>query len=193
MSDRSLLLAGAFLRALATGMIGVLIGIHLARQGLGPAVIGSVVSAGLAGAAVAGALVTLGGDRFGRRRALIVLSLLGGAGGLVVAFASDAWVAGAAAFLGMLNGMGRDRGASAILDQAVLPATATDHGRTAAFAAYNVMQDAGHALGALAAGVPAFLRGGATGLDDVGALRAAVALYAVLLASTALLYSRLTP
>lgn len=193
MRDRTILLAGAFLRALATGMIGVLIGIHLARQGLGPAAIGSVVSAGLAGAAVAGALVTLRGDRFGRRRALIALSILGGAGGLVVAFASDAWVVGAAAFLGMLNGMGRDRGASSILDQAVLPATATDQGRTAAFAAYNVLQDLGHALGALAAGIPALLRAADPALTEVGALRSAVGIYAVLLASTAVLYARLTP
>ena len=31
----------------------------------------------------------------------------------------------------------------------MLPATATDAGRTAAFASYNVLQDAGHALGSL--------------------------------------------
>ncbi|HET9950884.1 MAG TPA: MFS transporter [Candidatus Eisenbacteria bacterium] len=192
MTDRKLLLAGAFFRALATGMIGVLIGIHLARQGMGAAAIGSVISAGLAGAAAAGALVTFGGDRFGRRRTLITLSLLGGAGGLVVAFASDAWVVGAAAFLGMLNGMGRDRGASSILDQAVLPATATDQGRTAAFAAYNVVQDAGHALGALAAGIPALLRM-ASPLSEADAIRVAVGIYAALLASTALFYRRLSP
>ena len=195
MSDRNILLTGAFLRALATGMIGVLIGIHLARQGLGPAVIGSVVSAGLAGATVASALVTFRGDHFGRRRSLIFLSLLGAAGGVVVAFASDAWVIGAAAFLGMLNGMGRDRGASSILDQAVLPATASDKGRTAAFAAYNVVQDAGHALGALAAGLPAWLRVLApdSGLTEAGALRVTVGIYAALLASASLFYMRLTP
>jgi MFS family permease len=192
LKDRTLILTGAFLRALATGMIGVLIGIHLARQGMGPAAIGSVISAGLAGAAVAGALVTFRGDRFGRRRTLVTLSLLGGAGGLVVAFASDAWVVGAAAFLGMLNGMGRDRGASSILDQAVLPATASDKGRTVAFAAYNVVQDAGHALGALAAGVPALLRA-TMPITEGDALRAAVGLYAALLASTAILYGRLSP
>jgi MFS family permease len=192
MTDRKLLLTGAFLRALATGMIGVLVGIHLARQGMGAAAIGSIISAGLAGATVAVALVTFGGDRFGRRRTLIALSLLGGAGGLVVAFASDAWVVGAAAFLGMLNGMGRDRGASSTLDQAVLPATASDQGRTAAFAAYNVVQDAGHALGALAAGIPALLRAVAP-LSEVDALRIAVGIYALLLASTALFYRRLSP
>ena len=38
------------------------------------------------------------------------------------------------AFLGMLNGMGRDRGAALVLDQAILPNTVPDAGRTGAFA-----------------------------------------------------------
>jgi MFS family permease len=190
--DRNLLLAGAFVRALATGTIGVLIGIHLAKQGLGPAAIGAIVSAGLAGAAVAALLVTVGGDRMGRRRVLVLLSLLGAAGGFVIAGATDPWVVGGAAFLGMLNGMGRDRGAATILDQAMIPATTTDAGRTAAFAAYNVLQDVGHALGALAAALPALLRGG-SGVSETLSLRAAVAAVALALLATAILYTRLSP
>jgi MFS family permease len=172
-------------------MIGVLIGIHLARSGFDAAGIGAVVTAGLSGAAAAALLVTLAGDRLGRRGTLVFLSLLGAAGGAVVAFASDPLLIGAAAFLGMLNGMGRDRGASMILDQAILPATAPPERRTAVFAWYNVVQDAGHAIGALAAGLPALLR--AADLPEMVALRAAVGAYALLLAVTALLYLRLTP
>jgi MFS family permease len=189
--DRKILYAGAFLRALATGMIGVLIGIHLARSGFDAAVIGAVVTAGLSGAAAAALLVTLAGDRVGRRKSLIFLSLLGAAGGAAVAFASHPVLIGAAAFFGMLNGMGRDRGASMILDQAILPATAPPERRTAVFAWYNVVQDAGHAIGALAAGLPALFR--AASLSEVVSLRAAVGAYALLLAVTALLYIFLTP
>lgn len=189
MSDRRILYAAAFLRALATGMIGVLIGIALARQGFDPAQIGAVVTAGLAGAATAALLVTIGGDRAGRKRTLILLALLGAAGGAAVALASHPILIGAAAFFGMLNGMGRDRGASMILDQAILPATATPERRTAVFAAYNVVQDAGHALGALAAGLPALFR--AASMPEETSLRAAVGVYALLLAGTALLYTRL--
>ncbi|HEU4723928.1 MAG TPA: MFS transporter, partial [Candidatus Eisenbacteria bacterium] len=192
LTDRRILLAGAFFRALATGMIGVLIGIHLAKHGFAPGAIGVVVSAGLAGAALAGLLVTWAGDRFGRRRAMLTLSLLGAGGGAVVAFASGEVVVAAAAFAGMLNGMGRDRGAASILDQAILPATAKDKERTAAFAAYNVVQDAGHAFGALLAGVPALLRGVAP-LTEGDSLRAAVGLYSLLLAATFFLYRRLSP
>ena len=52
MSDRRLVYAAAFLRALATGMIGVVLGFYLARRGFDPAQTGLVVSAGLVGAAV---------------------------------------------------------------------------------------------------------------------------------------------
>ncbi|HEU4335593.1 MAG TPA: MFS transporter, partial [Candidatus Eisenbacteria bacterium] len=120
------------------------------------------------------------------------LSLLGAAGGFVIAGASDPWVIGGAAFLGMANGMGRDRGAATILDQAMIPATTGDAGRTAAFAAYNVLQDVGHALGALAAALPALLRGG-SGISETLSLRAAVGATALVLFATAILYTRLSP
>jgi MFS family permease len=189
--DRLILYAAAFVRALATGMIGVLIGIHLAKMGFDAARIGAVVAAGLAGAALAALLVTVAGDRIGRRRALTALALLGAVGGVAVALASDASLIGLAAFFGMLNGMGRDRGASSILDQAILPGTTGANGRTSAFAYYNVLQDAGHAFGSLLAGLPALLRAAAA-LPEPASLRAAVALYAVLLLATAILYRGLS-
>jgi hypothetical protein len=61
------------------------------------------------------------------------------------------------AFAGMLNGMGRDRGPASVLDQAILPQTVPAELRTWALAWYNVVVDSGHALGALAAGVPTLL------------------------------------
>jgi MFS family permease len=189
--DRNLLYAGAFLRSLATGMVGVLIGVHLAKLKLDAAAIGAIVGAGLAGTAFAALAVTLAGDRIGRRVALIALALLGAAGGAVVATASGAVVLACAAFVGMLNGMGRDRGASAIIDQVILPATTRDAERTLAFARYNVLQDAGHALGGLLAGVPVLLRAGFA-LEEVAAFRVALLGYAGLLLLTVVAYARLS-
>jgi MFS family permease len=189
--DRAILYSAAFLRALATGMIAVLIGIHLAKLRFDPAAIGMVVAAGLAGAAVAAFAVTLWADRIGRRRALFGLAILGAAGGFAVALADKPLLVGVAAFFGMLNGMGRDRGASMILDQAVLPATTTDERRTYAFAYYNVVQDIGHALGSLLAGLPILLRRVAP-VAEQDTLRIAVGLYALLLLATAVLYGGLS-
>jgi len=172
-------------------MIGVLLGVYLGRLGVGPAEMGFVVGAGLAGAACATVVATLAGDRLGRRRFLASLALLGATGAAVAAAASSAAVIGAAAFVGMLNGMGRDRGAALVLEQAVLPATATDADRTRVFAWYNVLQDAGHALGGLAAAMPALLRGLA--VPDLMALRLAVGTCALLTLLPAVLYLGLSP
>ena len=192
MADRRILYAGAFLRALSTGMVSVLIGLHLDVIGLGPGTIGAIVASGLAGCALAALLTTWRGDRLGRRRLLVLLALLGAVGGVVVSIGSHAVVVGVAAFLGMLNGMGRDRGASLIVDQVILPATAGDAERTRVFAVYNVVQDTGHALGGLLAGLPEALRA-ALGVPTETSFRLAIAAYALLVALTALLYTRLSP
>ncbi len=190
--DLPVLYASAFLRSLATGIVGVLLGIYLAKLRFDAAQIGLVIAAGLAGGAVATFLVTLAGDRFGRRKALLCLAALGGLGGIAAAFASAFSAMIAAAFLGMLNGMGRDRGAALVLEQAILPATTTDADRTKAFAWYNVLQDAGHALGSLLAGAPyAFRR--VLPLEEVFSFRLAMALAAFLILMTAALYLKLSP
>jgi MFS family permease len=192
MTDRRIVLAAAFLRALATGTVGVLIGLYLARRGFDAAEIGVVVAAGLGGGAAAALVVTLVGDRFGRRRSLVLVAVLGAAGGLGVVLGTELGVVVAAACVGMVNGMGRDRGAALIIDQVVLPATSSDAERTKAFAWYNVVQDAGHALGGLVAGAPALLHR-VSDIDEVAATRLALFGYCGALLATALLYSRLSP
>jgi MFS family permease len=189
-SDRRLIYAAAFLRALATGMAGVLLGLTLARLGFSAAAIGGVLSAGLAGAMLALLVVTWAGDRLGRRRCLLWLSLLGAAGGIGAALVSGPVAMAAAAFVGTLNGMGRDRGAALVLEQAILPATTDDAGRTAVFARYNVLTDIGHALGALLAAAPTLLA--AAGVDETLAYRAMFLLYAGLLAAGAPLALKLS-
>jgi MFS family permease len=190
-TDRRLLYATAFTRALGTSYVGVLAGLHLAAAGLGEAQLGAVVSAGLGGAALAALAVTIAGDRVGRRRSLVALTLLGGLGGVGFALAASPVPLALAALAGMVNGAGRDRGAALILEQAALPATVDDAGRTRAFALYNVAQDAGGALGALMAGLPALLR--QAGAEPLAASRTSLLVYAALALAPLLLYARLSP
>jgi len=172
-------------------MVGVLVAIYLAARGFSPSKTGVIVAAGLGGAALAALLTTVLADRVGRRRVLVAVALLGAAGGAALAFAGSFPLALAAAFIGMVNGMGRDRGAALILDQAILPATAAGADRTTTFAWYNVLQDAGHALGGLAAGAPVLLR--RAGLEHLPSLQVALVAAAGALLLTALLYARLSP
>jgi MFS family permease len=172
-------------------MIGPLLGFYLAGLSYDEKTVGFVVSAGLAGAATATAWVTLFGSVFERRTALLAIAGLSIAGGAVAALASGPWVVGAAAFVGMLNGMGRDRGACLVLEQAMLPETAGPAARTRAFAWYSVMQDGGTALGALASALPGLLRTTA-GVDSLPALRLSIGVYLALLALAAAPYLRLS-
>ena len=189
--DRRIVFAASFLRAVANGLIGVVAGIYLAELGFEPAAWGAVLGAGVAGTAVGAAGVMFWGDHFGRRRWLIALGALAAAGGIVFAFSSQILVLGAAAFLGMLNSLGKDRAAALALEQAILPSTGGDADRTRAFAWYNVIQDVGHALGAGLAVVSPFLREFA-GLTPPDSLRGTVVVYALLYAGTAVLYLKLS-
>jgi len=189
--DRRLLYAAAMLRAVATGMMGVVLALWLGLLGASPAAIGAVVSAGFAGGALAALVVTLAGDRRGHRRLLLELATVAAAGTTVLAFVPDVRLAAAAAFVGMVNAMGRDRGPALLIEQAMLPATAPEAERTRVFAWYHVLQDAGHALGGVLAGLPTALQ--ALGAPDATALRLAVLAIAGMLALTALCYARLSP
>ncbi len=192
-NDRRLLYVTAFLRALATGMIGVLLGFYLASQRLDPGAIGVIVAAGLAGAAVATLVVTAAADRFGRRRSLVALALLSTLGGVALLLTSHPIALAIAAFVGMVNGMGRDRGAALVLEQAVLPTAVSDRERTFAFATYNIAQDVGHALGGLMAAVPHWIQAAAgPRLSADAGLRSAIGVYAALSLIPALLYPLLS-
>jgi MFS family permease len=183
---RKVILGAACLRALATGMAGVLLGVYLAELGLGPGQVGAVAGAGLAGAATGALVVTLRGRHAGRG-ALLTLALLAAGGGALLALVSHPLALAAVAFLGMVNGMGRDRGPSAVLEQSLLPATVPPERRTSTFAWYTALQDAGHSLGSLAAGLPALLAA-ALPLAGVASYRACFGLYSLLLLASALLY-----
>ncbi|HTN48977.1 MAG TPA: MFS transporter [Burkholderiaceae bacterium] len=186
---RRLLYTAAFLRALAIGMIAVLIGVYCAKLGFDAAQIGVVLSAALWSAAGATLFTMLAGQRWSERGLLVTLCALPVVGCAILA-TSDAFplVVGAA-FIGMFNVNGRDRGAIPILEQAIFPATTSDRDRTRVFAWYNVLLDGGYAAGGLMAGLPTLLEW--AGLQSLAAMRLALALFCLLYFISALLYARL--
>jgi MFS family permease len=191
LQDRTWLYLAVLARSLATGMVGVLLGVYLAELRLSASTIGVVVGAGLAGATLATAVVTFWADRFGHRRALIAVTMLTVCGACLLAISTSPWALGFAAFVGMVNGMGRDRGAALVVEQAALPATTTDTNRTMTFAKYNVLQDIGHAFGSLLAALPVLLET-SLGSGAESAQRASIWIYAVLCAVPLIAYARLS-
>jgi MFS family permease len=154
----ALICAAAWMRSFGIGMLGVVLGVFLYREGFNSTAIGLVIAAGLAGAAVATLLVTLHADRLGRRKTLFLLGILTAVGALPLIFNSRLLVLLAMAFLGMVNGMGTDRSAAFALEQAVVPSLFSDRQRTWSLAWYNLVLDASGALGALASAAPMFLQ-----------------------------------
>jgi MFS family permease len=158
LTDRQLIFLSAGLRAVAVGLSGVVFSLYLTSIDFNPWQLGLAVSLGLAGCSAGTLVVTYISDQVGRRRSLIVLAGLMGVGGLLLASSHSALVVLFSVFIGMVNGMGRDRGAGLTVEQAILPQTTNPAERTRTFAWYNLIVDGGHAVGSLLASVPALLR-----------------------------------
>ncbi len=157
-ADQVRLCLAAFLRSLGVGMTGVLLAIYLSSIGWSVQSAGLLVTVGLAGSAVGTLTTSLLADRAGRRRTLAALGLLAALGVAALAATRRAELLFITAFVGMLNGLGRDRGPAYALEQALLPETSTPDRRTYVLAWYGLILDAGLALGSLLAAIPFFLR-----------------------------------
>ena len=190
-NDRLLIYAAALLRGLAAGAISVLAAVYLAKRGFNEAALGVILSAGMAGVLAGTIFGTYFADKIGRRRSLVLLALAAAVGGALLVVTDTLWAAALAAFFGMLNTQGSDRGAAQALEQAILPATASDAERTQIFARYNAIADVGGAAGALLAALPALLRDRLQ-IAELHAYDATVLVYASLILIVALLYARLS-
>lgn len=187
----SLIYVAAWLRSFGIGLLGVVLGVFLFREGYSSTAIGMVIAAGLAGSAAGTVFVTFLADRMGRRRTLCMLALLTAAGAVPLIFHFSLPAMLALAFLGMLNGMGSDRSPAFALEQAAIPGLIADEKRTWALAWYSVVLDASGALGALAAGLP-LLEHRLWAVDLGSAYHTLFIGYSVINAASALLYAGLS-
>ena len=152
--DSALICLAGGLRAAAVSLVGIVVAIHLASRGLSASGIGLIIGVGIASSAAGTVITALRADRWGRRRTLILLGLLTGAGYAALAVTAALPVLVAVAAVAMLNCIGRDRGPASALEQALLPSATTNERRTWTMAWYNAAMDSGHALGALGAALP---------------------------------------
>jgi MFS family permease len=190
--DLALINAAGFLRSFGVGLIGVVLGIYLSRTGLTSVVIGFIIAVGLAGSALATIVMSLAADRVGRKRFLILLSLLSSIGGIALALSPRLPVLLTMTFVGMLNGTGTDRSAAFALDQAVVPGLVSDVRRTWNLAWYNVLLDGGGSLGALGAALPSLLQHHLS-LSVLSSYRIVFLGYSALCLAVAVLYLFLSP
>jgi MFS family permease len=150
--DARLLVAGQGVRAAGYGFTAVLLGALLASRGFSSVQAGVVLTALIAGTALASLAVGRFGDRLGRRRMYAVF--FGGiaVAGVVVAAGAPLWVLLLVALTGTLSTDVVDNGPATTLEQSML--AAEDAGTAAVYGRYNAVGSAAGALGSLAVVLP---------------------------------------
>jgi MFS family permease len=149
--DRALLLGARGLRAFGFGFAAVLIGVHLERRGLPPALIGLTLGLGLAAASLSGLASAALASRIGRRQTLALSGILMALTGLDLALAIHPVLLVAAGLTGMLGAASVDLGPFASVEQSVLAEAVPAGGRNVAFARYSLTGGLFNAAGGLSA------------------------------------------
>src|SRR5215469_12425246 len=145
--DARLLVAGQGVRAAGYGFTAVLLGALLAARGFSHLQVGVVLTALIAGTALASLAVGRFGDRF-RRRSYAVFFCGVAVAGMVVAAGAPLWVLLVVALTGTLSTDVVDNGPATTLEQAML--ATEDAGTAAVYGRYNAVGAAAGALGSLA-------------------------------------------
>ena len=189
-ADGRLLFLTRVLRMFGYGFLAVVLVLYLAALGLEALAIGAILTLTLVGDTLISLWLTTNADRIGRRRVLVVGSLLMLGAGLL--FAATDWLPllVLAATIGVISPTGNEVGPFLAVEQAALSEATPDARRTPTFAWYNLAGYVATASGSLAAGLLAQALLG-SGVAPVNAYRAIVIGYAVVGLAMALVFSRI--
>ena len=190
--DGWLLLTPRIIQSFARSALVVLLAIYLEKQGLSTAKIGIFFTAGLAGGTFFAFILALKGDRLGRRRVMVYLTLAASLPGFALFATDDFLMLCTFAFLGSLAIGGGGGDPLQIMERAAMPETVTPEKRTDLFAIAAIFRNAASALGALSAGLPIIFQS-AFGWGEVDSFKPIMLGYAILVALSAVMYALLSP
>src|SRR5882724_10282729 len=189
--DGWLLFVTRFARLFAYGSVSVILVFYLIGLGLTEAQAGLVLTLTLAGDVVVSLYLTTRADRIGRRRMLIIGSILMAAAGLAFALTSNLLFLVIAGTIGVISPSGNEVGPFLSIEQAALSHIVPASARTEVFAWYTLAGSLATALGALfGGGLTQALQH--TSMSHVQSYRAVVFLYSALGVALALLFLRLS-
>lgn len=190
--DGKLIILSRGICTFARSYIAIIIALYLDKLGFSLIQVGIFLSTGVAGAAFFAFIVSLISEKIGRRRLLIIFTLLSALAGLALVVIDSFLPLIFFAFLGSINGGGGGKGGPAQpLEQASLADTVPSKKRTDLYAIYGIVSVVGTALGALAAGLPTFLQS-AFGLSELYAYKVMFIGFSLSLLVGALLYGMLS-
>lgn len=189
--DGWLLFVTRFARLFAYGSLSVILVFYLVGLGLTEAQAGLVLTLTLAGDVVVSLYLTTRADRIGRRRMLIIGSILMAAAGLAFALTSNLLFLVVAGTIGVISPSGHEVGPFLSIEQAALSHIVPASARTEVFAWYTLVGSLATALGALfGGGLTQALQH--TTMTHVQSYRAVVYVYAALGVALAFLFLRLS-
>jgi MFS family permease len=190
-SDGWLLFVTRFARLFAYGSLSVILVFYLVGLGLTEPQTGLVLTLTLAGDVVVSLYLTTRADRIGRRRMLIVGSLLMAGAGLAFACTSNLFFLILAGTIGVISPSGHEVGPFLSIEQAALSHLVPAASRTEVFAWYTLVGSVATATGALFGGfVTQVLQ--QSFMPPVASYRALVFVYAALGIVLAFLFARLS-
>jgi MFS family permease len=175
----------------AYGALSVVLVIYLTQLGLSDSQAGLLLTCTLIGDTVISLWLTTRADKLGRRRTLIIGSLLMSAAGLVFAFTKNTVALVIAATIGVISPSGNEVGPFLSIEQATLSHIVEDRARTWTFAWYTLTGAIATALGSLCAGL--MLQTQHSAGVPMEKARQVVLLYAGLGIVLTILFSRLSP
>jgi MFS family permease len=190
--DTSLLVAARMVRLFAYGFLSVVLALYLTAIGFSAQAVGALLTMTLMGDAGISLWLTLRADQTGRRRTLMIGSLLMIGAGLVFAMTHDWLLLVVAAVIGVISPSGNEIGPFLSIEQAALTEVLPSHQRTNVFAWYQLAGAFATAVGSLCGGLLA------SGLEQRGfapvdAYRVILYLYAGSGTVLWLLFLRLSP
>jgi MFS family permease len=190
-SDGWLLFVTRFVRLFAYGSLSVILVFYLVGLGLTEPQAGLVLTLTLVGDVVVSLYLTTRADRIGRRRILIVGSLLMAAAGLAFACTSNLFFLILAGTIGVISPSGHEVGPFLSIEQAALSHLVPAASRTEVFAWYTLVGSVATATGALFGGLlTQMLQQGF--VLPVASYRAVVLVYATLGIVLTFLFTRLS-
>lgn len=190
--DGRLLFAARVARMFGYGFLAVVLALYLAARGLDEVRIGLLLTLTLVGDTAISLGMTTRADRFGRRRMLVLGSLLVLGAGLVFIGSGDFLVLLLAATIGVISPSGYEVGPFLAIEQSALSQLVRSERRTGVFAWYNLVGSFATAAGSLAGGGLARL-GQHWGMAPLASYRAILLGYALIGLVLAWLFWRLSP
>jgi MFS family permease len=175
----------------AYGFLAVVLVLYLAQAGLSEAAIGLLLTLTLLGDTVISLWLTTRADRFGRRRTLIIGTLLMIFAAALFAGTQEFIPLLIAATIGVISPSGNEVGPFLSIEQAALSQIVPDRERTHVFAWYNLVGSFATAFGALCGGGLAQLLQN-SGVTPLNSYRAIVIGYGVMGFVLLLIFTRLS-